>query len=128
MSCIFERMFTPPPCVKCQVSHVICQVSGVICQVSGVICQVSGVRCQVSLVRGQCYKSFWVELVGGGSVINGAYHVYLFFNIHGLIPLVSSPVHRMSGERNWWPAISSLIMTSWLPYWGTTPSLSLFQN
>ena len=52
-----------------------CQVSGVRCRVSGVRCQVSGVRCQVSVVRCQIIYFFVVGLVGGGSVINGAYPV-----------------------------------------------------
>ena len=45
---------------------------GVRCQVSGVICQVSGVTCQQTFL-GEGDKE--VELVGGGSVINGAYPV-----------------------------------------------------
>ena len=48
-----------------------CYMSGVKCQVSGVRCQVSGVRWPVSGVTIFFYKL--VELVGGGSVINGAY-------------------------------------------------------
>ena len=56
-------------------------MSGVICHMSGVRCQVSGVRCQVSSVRCQVSGDFFfnllyfldkeVELVGGGSVIDG---------------------------------------------------------
>ena len=49
-----------------------CQVSGVTCQVSHVRCQVSHVTCEMSLFSiFFFYKE--VELVGGGSVINGAY-------------------------------------------------------
>ena len=46
---------------------------GVMCHVSHVRCHVSGVRCQVSniIIISFVYKV--VELVGGGSVINGAY-------------------------------------------------------
>ena len=36
----FERMFTPPPGVTCQVSGVMCHMSGVTCQVSGVMCKI----------------------------------------------------------------------------------------
>ena len=58
-------------------SCVQCQVSGVRRQVLGVRCHVSGVTCQVS-----CFLLLFffkvVELVGGGSVINGAYPVYLY--------------------------------------------------
>ena len=66
-------------------SGVRCHVSGVTCQVSRVTCQVSRVRCHVSHVRYQVshamciyiyiYIFFFykmVELVSGGSVINGA--------------------------------------------------------
>ena len=49
-------------------------MSGVRCHVSGVRYQVSGVRCQMS---GDFFFYFYkvVGLVGGGSVINGAYPV-----------------------------------------------------
>ena len=57
---IFWDNVHPPPFVTRQVSGVRCQVSGVSCQVSGVTCIFF-------------YKV--VELVGGGSVINGAYPV-----------------------------------------------------
>ena len=43
------------------------------CHVSCVTCQVSGVTCHVSRVT--CFFDRVVELVGGGSVINGAYPV-----------------------------------------------------
>ena len=52
-------------------------MSGVRCQVSGVRCQVSGVRCQVIFLDFFFYKL--LELVGGGSVINGAYPVYFLY-------------------------------------------------
>ena len=46
------------------------------CHMSGVTCQVSDVRCQVSHA---IFFDKVAELVGGGSVINEAYPVYLFF-------------------------------------------------
>ena len=52
----FERMFTP--------HHVSC-----------VICHASHVRCHVSCVMFFFFSDRVVELVGGGSVINGAYPV-----------------------------------------------------
>ena len=54
-------------------SHIMCHVSGVSYQVSSVRCHMSGVTCQVKLFMFFFYKE--VELVGGGFVINGAYHV-----------------------------------------------------
>ena len=59
-------------------SGVRCQVSGVTCHMSHVRCEVSGVTCQVSHVTFFIYFLLdkVVELVGGGSVINGAYLVY----------------------------------------------------
>ena len=57
----------------CHMSGVTCQVSGVRCQVSHVRCQVSGVTCHIFLLL---FLDIEVELVGGGSVINGAYPVY----------------------------------------------------
>ena len=54
-------------------SGVKCQVSGVRCQVLGVRCQVSGVRCHFFLKKKEKEKMYKVvELVGVGSVINGA--------------------------------------------------------
>ena len=53
----------PPPCVTCPGSIVTFRISGV-------TCQVSHVRCHMHFF----YKV--VELVGGGSVINGAYPVF----------------------------------------------------
>ena len=75
---IVEKIFTP-----CHVSHVTYHMSHVICQVSGVTCHVSGVLCHVShcFCVCVCVCVFWgwgdkvLELVGGGSVINGAYTV-----------------------------------------------------
>ena len=58
-------------------------VSGVRCQVSGVTCEVSCVFFVVVLIMN---LDKMVELVGGGSVINGAtslvcqYKQFLFFN------------------------------------------------
>ena len=54
-------------------------MSCVMCQVSGVTCQVSRVRCLVSHIF--FYFIFFykvVGLVGGGSVINGAYPVKFY--------------------------------------------------
>ena len=53
MKLIFLENIHSPPCVTCQVSHVRCQVSGVACQTF--------------------FVDKEVTLVGGGSVINGAY-------------------------------------------------------
>ena len=50
-------------------------MSGVSCQVSGVRCQVSGVRCHMAFFSFSFSFGEEVELVGGGSVINGAYPV-----------------------------------------------------
>ena len=54
-----------------------CHMSRVICHVSCVRCQVSGVTCQVSDFFNFKFLFFYkvVGLVGGGSVINGAYPV-----------------------------------------------------
>ena len=57
----------PPP--------VTCQESDVRCQVSCVMCHMSGVRCYISGVFGVFFSDKVVELVGGGSVNNGAYPV-----------------------------------------------------
>ena len=60
--------------VTCQESCVMCQVSGVRCPVSGVRCQVPGViLCFVIYIYLFVYQV--VGLVGGGSVINGAYPI-----------------------------------------------------
>ena len=50
-------------------------LSHIRCPVSGVRCQVSGVRCKVSFYFYFFSSDKVVELVGGGSVINGAYPV-----------------------------------------------------
>ena len=65
ISCFWENVH-PPPCVTCRMSGVTCHMSGVRCQVSCVTCQVSD-----DFIF---YFIFFkvVELVGGGSVINGA--------------------------------------------------------
>ena len=65
------RMFTPP-----NVSRVMCHVSCVMCHVSCVTCHVSRVTYHVS----RFFIIFFfsdkvVKLIGGGSVINGAYPV-----------------------------------------------------
>ena len=48
------------------------------CHMSHVMCQVSGVRCQVSHFFIFFFFNKVVELVGGFSVIKGAYPVYFF--------------------------------------------------
>ena len=58
-------------------SHVMCYVSGVMCQLSGVRFQVSGVKCKVSGVF--FFFTKVVELLSGGSVINGAYPVQFLY-------------------------------------------------
>ena len=50
-----------------------CHLSCVTCHVSHVTCHVSHVTCHMSHVKKKFDKV--VELVGGGSVINGAYPV-----------------------------------------------------
>ena len=66
-----------------------CHVSCVMCHVSPVTCHVSPVTCHLSLVRCHLKKKIIlqkkldtvVELVGGASVINGAYPVeFQLFN------------------------------------------------
>ena len=59
----FEKMFTPH-----HVSHVRCQVSSVRCHMSRFRCHMSGVTCHF-------LSDKVVGLVGGGSVINGAWPV-----------------------------------------------------
>ena len=58
-------------------SRVTCHVSRVTCHVSRVTCHVSHVTCHLSHVI--CHDVFFfgkgLELVGGGSIINGAYPV-----------------------------------------------------
>ena len=58
-----------------------CPMSCVICHISRVRCHVSHVTCHMSQVTCHYFYLFFsdkvVKLVGGGSVINGAYHVYL---------------------------------------------------
>ena len=48
-------------------------MSGVRCQLIGVKCHMSGVACHVF------FSHKVVKLVGGGSVINGAYPVYFYY-------------------------------------------------
>ena len=67
-------------CVMCHVSHIMCHVSPVTCHVSPVTCHMSKNMLHV-LNKENIYiypsEKFdkVVELVGGGSVINGAYPV-----------------------------------------------------
>ena len=58
-------MFTPPKHVTCHMSHVTCHVSHV-------TCHVSHVTCHMSLFYFLFFSDKVVELIGGGSVINGA--------------------------------------------------------
>ena len=55
-------------------SHITCNMSHVMCQLSRVRCHVSGVTCNHFFLF--FFSSFFIdkvlELVGGGSVINGA--------------------------------------------------------
>ena len=75
-------MFTPP-----NMSHVMCHVLRVTCHVSHVTCHLSPVTCQIFFYFYILLIFFFffftlkkfdkvVELIGGGSVINGAYTVY----------------------------------------------------
>ena len=57
-----------PPCVTCHMSQVMCHMSHVICRMSCVTCNIS-----IFLY----FKDNMVELVGGRSVINGAYPLML---------------------------------------------------
>jgi hypothetical protein len=57
------------------VSHVRCQVSGGRCHVAGVRCHMSGVSFMLIVYYNFIFQDKVVELVGGGSVINGAYPV-----------------------------------------------------
>ena len=58
----FETMFTNPRCVTSHTSHVTCHMSRVTCHMSNIN------------DKKKVYNL--VELVGGGSVINGAYPDY----------------------------------------------------
>ena len=77
------------------------------CHMSGVICHVSCVRCHVSCVT--CHsKKNWFQffykvfgLVWGGSVINGAYPIYLVYksNLKVLIKVLQMTL--LSQEITW---------------------------
>ena len=69
-SCNFETMFTTP-CV----SRVKCHVSCATCHMSHFMCHLWHDTCQVSQVIIYFFNYNLFELVGGGSVINGAYPV-----------------------------------------------------
>ena len=64
----------PPKRVMCHVSCVMCHVSCVMCHVSRVTCHVSHITCQDFLFL-FFFSDKVVKLIGGGSVINGAYPV-----------------------------------------------------
>ena len=64
----------PPPPPK----HVICHVSHVTCHVSCVTCHMS----HVTFFFSSSFSDKVVKLIGGGSVINGAYPVLFTLDIH----------------------------------------------
>ena len=66
----FRENVHPPPCVTCRMSCVACHESHVMCQMSHVMCQMSHVNI-FHFFEGDKL----VELVSGGSIINGAYPV-----------------------------------------------------
>ena len=74
----------------CPVSHVRCQVSLVTCHVSHVMCKTSHEKRREKKEEKDLEKV--VELVGGGSVIIGAYPVYFLLNLlYSPLPLTPSP-------------------------------------
>ena len=79
-------------------------MSGVMCHISCVRCQVSGIKCQVPGFMCQIFFLFFfyklVGLVGGGSVINGAYPVY-FINRPGVagVVLQTPPLLRYGFQK-----------------------------
>ena len=68
----------PTPCVTCHVSHLRCQVSGVRGQVVYIYIYIYLFYFIYFFLGGGGAKV--VELFGGGSVIDGAYHNYFFFD------------------------------------------------
>ena len=93
-------MFTPP-----NMLHVTCHMSRVTCHVSRVTCHVSHVTCQKKKIYILIKKKLFffylkkmdkvVELVGGGSVINGAYPVQFYVTYQ--FNSVTFSKHRPSG-------------------------------
>ena len=67
----FERIITP-----IHVSHVMCHMLRVMCHMSGVMCQMSSVT-----LFSLFFSDKAVELVHGGSVINGVFAVQLIYLI-----------------------------------------------
>ena len=63
-------MFTLP-----NMSHVTCHVSRVTCHVSRVTCHMSRVTCHLFIFLLFFFLDKVVKLIGGGSVMNGAYPV-----------------------------------------------------
>ena len=73
----FWENIHPPPHVTCNLSLVTCHVSNVICHVSHVTCHMFFFVC-----------FFWdkvLEIIGVGSVINGAYTKNHFFSVFWVI-------------------------------------------
>ena len=70
---LFSSTISSTSFIRCHVSCVRCQVSVVGCQVSGVMCYFFRVFI--------CFFHKAVELVGGGSVINGAYPSLVFLTL-----------------------------------------------
>ena len=62
-------------CVTCHVSCVMCHMSHVTCHMSCVMCHMSHVTCKKIIIKKNFFCDKGVKLVGGGSVINGAYPV-----------------------------------------------------
>ena len=89
-------------CVTCHVSRVMCHVSCVMCHVSHVTCHMSHVTCHMSCVTCHIYLYFLffldkaVMLIGGGSVINGAYPSCL--NCNQSINQFISPRIHLTGD------------------------------
>ena len=62
---------------RCHISRLTCHVSHVTCQMSNVKCHMSCVLCHIFFFLFFLFLDKVVEQVGVGSVINGAYPVYL---------------------------------------------------
>ena len=71
---LIERGYplTPQHHVTCHMLHVTCHMSCVMCHMSRVTCYMSHVTCHFFLLL---FLDKVVKLIGGGSVINGAYPV-----------------------------------------------------
>ena len=69
------REGSPPPPVTCQVSHVMRHISHVTCDMSRVTCQMLHDFFLLFFFLFFFFSFKVMKLVGGGSVINGAYPV-----------------------------------------------------